>query len=204
MFVVGLSGGIGSGKTVASDHFASLGVNVVDTDIIARQIVEPGQPALTKLVLEFGDEILEPSGDLNRGMLRKIAFASAENKAKLDSITHPAIRLETLRQIEQCESNYCLVVVPLLTAESPFSKFMQRIVIVTADEEVKIDRVKKRSGLSREEVLKIMSTQLEDEDRLKFADDVIENNSTLKHVYAEVEKLHKHYTKLAQTSISTP
>ena len=143
MYVIGLSGGIGSGKTVVSDHFASLGVSVVDTDVIARVIVEPGQPALVKLVEEFGDEILEPNGELSRGTLRKIAFASANNKAKLDSITHPAIRLETIRQIEQSESDYCLVVVPLLTADSPFSKFMQRIVIVTADKEVKINRVKK-------------------------------------------------------------
>lgn len=193
MYVIGLSGGIGSGKTVASDHFASLGIDVVDTDVIARLVVQPGQPALNELVNQFGNEILEPTGQLNRSALRIIAFSSKTNKAKLDSITHPAIRLETLSQIEKSNGRYCLVVVPLLTAESPFSKFMQRVLIVTADTEVKIQRVKQRSGLSRDEVINIMSTQLSDEDRLKFADDVIENNSTLDHVYQQVESLHRLY-----------
>lgn len=197
MYVIGLSGGIGSGKTVASDHFATLGIDVVDTDVIARQIVLPGKPALLALVDEFGQEILLENGELNRAELRSIAFSSNEAKAKLDAITHPAIRTETLQQIKQCNSSYCIVVVPLLSSDSPFRTIMQRILIVTAEQEVKIERVKKRSNLSREEVLRIMATQLSDKERLTFANDVIENNASLEYVRQEVETLHKLYSALA-------
>ncbi len=197
-YVVGLSGGIGSGKTVASDHFAKLGVNVVDTDILARKIVEPGAPALIELSVAFGDVILNSLGELDRNELRKRAFSSDENKAKLDQITHPAIYKEALVQIEASESTYCLVVVPLLSKESAFTAMMDRIVVVAADIETKITRVEKRSQLSRNEVLQIMDTQLSDEQREEFADDIIENNSTLEHVYTEVERLHEIYIGLSK------
>jgi len=176
-FVVGLTGGIGCGKTVASDHFASLGVPVIDTDVIARQIVEPGSPALAELVEKFGKEILQSDGSLNRGALRTLAFSSAENKAALDSITHPAIRIATFTQIGEADYPYCLVVVPLLNSNSPFSELMDRILVVTADRETKITRVMKRSNLSRDEVLRIMATQLDDSQRLDFSDDVIANDT---------------------------
>lgn len=197
-YVVGLSGGIGSGKTVASDHFAKLGINVVDTDILARKVVEPGAPALIKLSSVFGDEILNSSGELDRNELRKRAFSNDESKAKLDQITHPAIYKEALEQIQASESTYCLVVVPLLNKESAFIAMMDRVVVVAADIETKIARVEKRSKLSRDEVLQIMNTQLSDEQRAEFADDIIENNSTLEHVYAEVEKLHEAYLELSK------
>jgi len=155
MYVVGLSGGIGSGKTVASNHFATLNVSIVDTDIIAREIVEPGRPALDALQQAFGTEILLENGELDRSALREIAFSSKENKAMLDSITHPAIREETATQIARCTSTYCIVVVPLLTADSEFISVMQRVLVVTADTELKIQRVMQRSQLSREQVSRI-------------------------------------------------
>jgi len=197
-FVVGLSGGIGSGKTVASDHFATLGVNVVDTDILARKIVEPGAPALIELSTVFGDEILNSSGELDRNELRKRAFENDESKAKLDQITHPAIYKEALEQIRASRSSYCLVVVPLLNKDSAFTAMMDRIVVVAANKETKISRVEKRSKLSRDEVLQIMNTQLSDRQRAEFADDIIKNNSTLEHVYAEVERLHETYLGLSK------
>ena len=196
-FTVGLSGGIGSGKTVASDHFATFGIDIIDTDVIARDIVKPNQPALVKLVSEFGNTILTDNGELNRAELRQIAFSNAQNKAKLDNITHPAIHKASLEKIAQSSSPYCIVVVPLLSKESAFSAMMDRILIVSAELETKISRVEKRSQLSREEVLRIMSTQLSDEQRAEFADDIIENNSSLKHVYTEVERLHQYYLKLS-------
>ncbi len=199
MFVIGLTGGIGSGKTVASDHFGTLGIDVVDTDVIARQIVEAGSPVLDKLAITFGQDILLENGGLDRGKLREIAFSSEQNKSLLDAITHPAIREETLIQIGQASSTYCIVVVPLLTSDSVFREVMHRILVVTAEQEIKVTRVMKRSNLSRETTLSIMGTQLSDEERLKFADDVIENNSTLEHVYAEVEKLDKLYQSLADS-----
>lgn len=194
--VIGLTGGIGSGKTVASDHFASLGVDIIDTDIIARNIVEPGGPVLKKLAATFGDTILHNNGSLNRNALRTIAFSSNDNKARLDAITHPAIREQTAQQIQASTSHYCIVVVPLLTKESPFLTIVERVLVVTANHDLKVERVKKRSGLSQKEIIDIMQTQLSDEQRLAFADDVIENNNTQACVYKEVEKLHALYLSL--------
>ncbi|GAA6139401.1 dephospho-CoA kinase [Arenicella sp. 4NH20-0111] len=196
MNIIGLSGGIGSGKTVVSDHFGHLGVSVVDTDVIARKVVEPGKPALDSLVQEFGSSILNSDGSLNRSNLRELAFASSSNKRRLDAITHPAIRIETVKQINQSEGSYCIVVVPLLYKESPFLAMMNRVLIVTADREVKIARVQKRNNFSRDQVIQIMDTQLSDEKRLEFADDVIKNDSSLEHVYREVEVLHETYSSL--------
>ena len=196
--VIGLTGGIGSGKTLASDHFASLGVDVIDTDIIARQVVEPGSNVLKKLAIEFGDSVLNTDGSLDRAALRKLAFASKDNKSKLDAITHPAIREETARQIQNSSSDYCIVVVPLLTKESPFLSVMQRVIVVTADRATKIERVKIRSNLDASEVGRIMQSQLSDEQRLGFADDVIENNSSIEYVHKEVEKLHSQYLELSK------
>lgn len=199
MYVIGLSGGIGSGKTVASDHFERLGATVVDTDIIARQIVQPNTPTLAALVECFGSRILVStgtnSGELDRARLRDIAFSSPENKAQLDAITHPAIRDETLSQVQNCQTPYCIVVVPLLGPDSPFRSLMQRILIVTADTDVKIQRVMQRSGLSHDDVVRIMKTQLSDSERLRFADDVIANNAGLQHVYDQVEQLHDDYSQ---------
>lgn len=199
MFIIGLSGGIGSGKTVASDHFNSLGVPIIDTDIIAREIVEVGKPTLQILANEFGLNILESDGSLNRSALRETAFSTPARKQRLDSITHPAIRIETVSQIKSCNAPYCIVVVPLLSEDSPFREVMNRILIVTADLETKITRVQQRSGLTRDQILKIISTQLSDQKRLDFADDIIENNSSLAHVYSEVEKLHELYTSLSKS-----
>ena len=196
-FVVGLTGGIGSGKTVVSDHFISLGVTVIDTDVLARQIVEPGQPALESLISAFGKNIVFESGHLNRAQLRKLAFANDESKAKLDLITHPAIRQEAIKKIAAVSAPYCLVVVPLLSANSEFSELMKRILVVSAETNTKIRRVQQRSGLTRNEVERIMQTQLADEQRRLLADDIIENNTSLESVFQQVELLHQRYLEMA-------
>ena len=196
-YVVGLTGGIGSGKTVASDHFETIGVPVIDTDVIARKVVEPASPTLLKLVAAFGEEILLDDGNLNRAKLRAKAFSNKETKATLDNITHPAIRQETFHQIENVEHPYCIVVVPLLTADSSFAEFMHRILVVTTEHETKITRVQKRSNLRRDEVERIMATQLSDKQRLAFSDDVIANDGSIKDVKQKVEALHEKYLDLA-------
>ena len=196
-FVVGLTGGIGSGKTVVSDHFASLGVPVVDTDVIAREIVEPGQAALAALVEEFGQQILTEDGALDRAAMREIAFSSDRNKSRLDAITHPAIRKKTFADIQTADYPYCIVVIPLLTAESAFTALLDRVVSVTVDRETRIQRVQKRSGLSREEVERIMATQLSDEERLAFSDDVISNDGSISDAHRRVEELHQLYFELS-------
>ena len=197
--IVGLTGGIGSGKTVASDHFAMLGVPVIDTDIIAREIVEPDQPVLKELCAAFGTEILNDSNGLDRNKLRAIAFSKPENKQRLDSITHPAIRKQTREQIEKVNSPYCIVVIPLLTKESEFLQLVNRIVVVVAEQETKIKRVMQRSQLSREDTLAIMQSQISDKERLAFADDVIHNDSSIQDAQTKVEKLHKDYLFLSET-----
>jgi len=172
-YVIGITGGIGSGKTLVSDQ----------------------------LVAEFGENILMPDGNLNRSELREIAFSSPQRKKTLDQITHPAIRDKTYQQIELVTTSYCLVVVPLLKATSPFIELMQRVLVVTAKRNIKIERVKKRSQLSKEEVIAIMETQLDDSERLSFANDVLNNNSSIEKVFEQVEHLHRQYLSLATSSI---
>jgi dephospho-CoA kinase len=199
-YIVGLTGGIGSGKTVVSNRFAELGVPVIDTDVIARQIVEPDSKTLLALAESFGTRILQNDGSLNRDELRKIAFADAENKDILDSITHPAIRDETIKQIAQADYQYCIVVVPLLTKESAFQQLMQRVLLVTADHQTKLARVQKRSGLSFSETEAIMQTQLSDGLRLEFADDVICNDGIIAEAQTHTDKLHQSYLALSQAA----
>ena len=199
-FVIGLTGGIGSGKTLISDRFATLGVPVIDTDVIARKVVEPGQATLLSLVDTFGKQILSKEGSLDRAVMRKIAFANSENKKLLDSITHPAIGAETFTQIESVDYPYCLVVVPLLKSGSRFESLMQRILIVTANHNTKIRRVQKRSSLLADEVEQIMQTQLSDAQRRQFADDELINDGSKKDAYLKVDKLHKQYLKIAVNS----
>jgi dephospho-CoA kinase len=200
-YVVGLTGGIGSGKTVASERFKALGAPIIDTDIIAREVVEPGSPTLTQLVDAFGDQILQKNGSLDRKVLREIAFSSPENKAQLDSITHPAIRIETHEQTADADFPYCVVVVPLLSPNSEFSSFMQRVLAVSADKQTKVERVKKRNHLSEEEVLAIIDTQLSDAEREEFADDIIHNDGTIEEAQALVDLLHEQYLELSLTRL---
>jgi dephospho-CoA kinase len=200
-YVVGLTGGIGSGKTVASDRFKALGVPIIDTDIIARKVVGPGKPVLIQLVDAFGDQILQKNGSLDRSALREIAFSSPENKTQLDAITHPAIRIETLKQAVNADFPYCIVVVPLLSANSDFGSFMQRVLAVSADKHTKVERVKTRSNLSEEEVLAILNTQLSDAEREEFADDIIHNDGTIEEAQAIVDQLHEKYLELSSLSV---
>lgn len=199
-FIVGLTGGIGSGKTLISDYWGSLGVTIVDTDLIARQIVEPGRAALADLATEFGQSILHDDGTLNRDQLRELAFASSASKQKLDAITHPAIRQETMRQVTEAGFAYCVVVIPLLTADSAFSAFLQRVATVSCDTETRIQRVMKRNDFSREQVLSVLETQLSDEQREAFANDIINNSGTKEAALEQAQQLHELYLELANNS----
>lgn len=196
-FVVGLTGGIGSGKTLVSDHFAELDVPIIDTDIIARQIVRPGEPALAELSDAFGGHILKSNGELDRDALRKVAFAKMQNKRKLDAITHPAIRAKTINQIDEIKSMYCVVVVPLLKKGSPFVKMMDHIVVVTAEQKTRIKRVMQRNQLTQAEVVKIIATQASDEQRVELADDIITNDGSIQATLESVDALHLKLSELA-------
>jgi dephospho-CoA kinase len=199
-YVVGLTGGIGSGKTLVSDRFAELGVPVIDTDVVAREIVQPGQPTLIDLVNEFGDQILLENGQLDRDSLRHLAFADDQRKQRLDDITHPAIREATSKHVSAVNYPYCIVVIPLLTADSAFSAHLNRVLTVSCDQEIRVARVMQRNNMSRAEVERIMQTQLSDAERLDFADDVIDNSASKESALHSTDELHLEYLHLSQAS----
>ena len=202
--VVALTGGIGAGKTVVSDCFARLGVPVIDTDIIARHIVSPGLPAYEKLIVAFGAQIVRQDGSLDRAKLRALAFSSQAKKEQLDNITHPAIYREVLSQINFIKEIYCLVVIPLLARDSPYQQICHRVLLVSADRELRVLRVIQRGGVEREDVLKIMRYQLSDEALSGLADDVIRNNGTMDDVHQAVVSLHQKYLCLYANEVGDP
>lgn len=196
-FVVVLTGGIASGKTAVSDRFAALGVPVVDTDLIAREVVEPGSPALKKVVETFGPQVLDESGTLNRRHLRQIVFSDPESKQKLEAILHPSIAASVRQEIEALEASYCILVVPLL-AESARYQWANRVLVVDVSEETQIERLMARDGSSRQQAEAILNAQASRTARLSLADDVIENSGSLRALGRDVALLHHRYLDLAK------
>ncbi len=198
MLVIGLTGGIGSGKTAATDRFKTHGITIVDADIVARQIVEPGTPALTQIREHFGDGVIQPDGQLDRRALREIVFAHPEERKWLEGLTHPLIGQEILRQLQASHSPYTLLVSPLLF-ESGQSRMASRVVLVDAPVDAQISRTVIRDNTSEAGARAIVEAQMSREDRLKQADDVIVNDKDLRHLYDQVDALHQHFLALANT-----
>ena len=196
MLVIGLTGGIGSGKTTVAAMFAALGVPVIDMDRIARQVVEPGQPALTQIIQEFGTSILDAKGQLNRRKLRELVFSATEKRQSLEAILHPLIREETKRQLAELNALYCIVVIPLLI-ESDQRSLVDRILVVDVPETLQLNRTMQRDGVSAAEVQKILSAQVDRNSRLAAADDVIDNAADLEHIRNRVAELDQQYRHLA-------
>lgn len=199
MLKIGLTGGIGSGKTVASDAFQALGITVIDTDIIAREVLTTNHNLLKQLAAAFGGDILDTDNKLIRHKLRDIAFSNAANKQTLDNIMHPAIRQATLDKIKETEhqqEHYCIIVVPLLI-ETGFIELVDRVLVVTAPLERKLEWLEKRSQLNPSEAQKIMSTQTTDKEKIAAADDVICNDKDIHDVQTTVAELHKKYLQLS-------
>jgi dephospho-CoA kinase len=197
MFIVGLTGGIGSGKSTVSELFAKLGVPIIDTDAIAHQLVSPGQQALAQIVAAFGNQMLTPEGELDRARLRDVVFNDPEKRAALEAILHPLIRQSALAQIRKLHHEYCILVVPLLV-EKGWYTMVNRVLVVDAPAELQRHRVKQRSGLSDSQIDAIMRQQATREQRLTHADDVIVNNKSLQHIESEVKDLHRKYRDLSQ------
>lgn len=198
-YIVALTGGIASGKTAVSDRFAALGVPVIDTDVIAYQVVEPGQPALQEIVAAFGKVMLLANGKLNRRMMRETIFSDPVAKQRLESILHPAIRARVQQQIAAVVADYCLVVIPLFT-ESGAYDWVDRVLVVDTDEETQIERVMQRDGVSREQAEAALASQTSRQSRLALADDVIENNGSKADLDAAVSRLHALYMRLATSA----
>ena len=199
MLAVGITGGIGSGKSAAADRFSELGVPVIDADVIARQVVEPSQPACRKVIDAFGDEVASDDGGLNRAKLRKIIFSEPEKKTLLENILHPEIHAEILRQIAELSTPYTIVVIPLL-AESKRQYPLDRIVVIDAPAELQVSRVSARDDQSESEVKRVIQLQSSRPDRLAIADDVIENTGSLQSLRNSVDALHEKYLAIARGS----
>ena len=176
--------------------FAELGAVVIDTDVIAREVVMPGEPALLEIVQEFGDHIVDEDGALNRGELRKIVFADDGALRRLEAITHPRIRATTLRQAETAGGPYQLIVVPLLV-ESPLRDFVDRVLVVDCSEETQIRRLMARDAESEEQARRMLAAQASRDERLAIADDVIQNDETVAILRQQVAALHEIYGSLA-------
>lgn len=199
MLRIGLTGGIGSGKTTVAALLAMRGVPVIDTDEIARHLSEPGQPTFGEIVRAFGEDVLDNNRRIDRNRLRERVFENADERRRLETILHPRIREAVQAKLAETDAPYCVLVVPLLI-ESGFTDLTDRILVVDAMENIQIQRTAARSGLSEPEVRRIMSAQASRALRLQKADDVIDNNSDRKHLEAEVERLHQWYLSLAATS----
>jgi dephospho-CoA kinase len=199
MLRVGLTGGIGSGKSTIASLFVMRGVPVIDTDEIARALTEPGQKSFDEIVCAFGDAILDEKRRIDRNRLRERVFDNADERHRLEAILHPHIRAMVRDKLAALEAPYVIIVVPLLI-ESGFIDLVDRVLVVDTLENVQIQRTATRSGLSEPEIRKIMAAQTSRAQRLQLANDVIENNGDRKQLEAEVERMHQWYLSLATTT----
>ncbi|MDT8404335.1 dephospho-CoA kinase [Sulfuriflexus sp.] len=192
MRVIGLTGGIASGKSAAAEHFAALGVPVIDADQIARELVEPGKPALERICERFGKSILLDNGELNRPSLREIIFKDARARHDLEAILHPLIRETIIQRIDELDAPYCIVVIPLL-AESGDWAMLDRRLVIDCPEDLQLARLQQRDRLDPEQAERILAAQASREQRKAIADDIIDNSHDLAHLQRAVERLHKKY-----------
>jgi len=195
---VGLTGGIGSGKSAVSDHFQTLGISVSDADVIAHQMTSRGSPALDRIASQFGSDTIDDQGNLNRDRMREIVFDDPAQRAVLEGILHPMIRDAMADEVASFTSPYCILAIPLLV-EGGKHPLVDRIAVVDASEERRIGWIKARSGLSEARIRSIFAAQASRDERLAAADDVIDNSGTLEDLYAQTEALHETYLALART-----
>jgi len=195
MLRIGLTGGIGSGKTTVANYFSSLAIDVIDADEIVHKISVPGQQSFDAIAENFGEDILNTNGTINRQALAKKVFKNETARKKLEAILHPAVRDAMKLAVQEARSPYCILVIPLLV-ETGFTELVDRVLVVTADREKRIAWIKQRNGLSDDLIESIMATQASDEERTKIADDVIENNGTLDSLLKQVEKLDQKYSEM--------
>jgi len=197
-FCIGLTGGVGSGKTSAARIFQELGAAVVDTDEIAHDLTRPGGAAVAAIRSEFGADYVAADGGLDRAKMRRLVFADAVARKKLEAILHPLIRKDSQARIAAAQQPYVLVVVPLLLETGAYRELIGRVLVIDCDEERQIARAMKRSALSSDEVRAIMAAQLPRAKRLAAADDVLHNDADLEALRRQAEALHERYVTLAR------
>jgi dephospho-CoA kinase len=201
-FQVALTGGIASGKTLISDEFDKLGVAVIDTDVIAHQIVEPGQPALQEIAFEFGDSIIGDGGRLRRKVLRNLIFTDPNAKDKLEAILHPRIRQRVKDEIEKIYYPYCIIVIPLLTESGGYQN-VDRVLVVDVDKQTQIHRLMARDDTSLLQATQVLAAQASREDRLSISDDVLDNSHSIEDARQKVGQLHEKYLQLAEKAANS-
>ena len=197
MFVVGIAGGIGSGKTTVSDRLSELGVTIADADVASRTIVEPGTPALAEIAARHGQSILAEDGTLDRARLRKIIFGNTGERKWLEKLTHGPINAELRRTMEKSTSSYSVLI---LSAGAGRSPIMNRLLVVDVPPELQIKRVTTRDNNTQQQVQAIMDVQPTRQQRLELADDILVNDGTLEQLIAKVDRLHAKYVELSETS----
>lgn len=198
--VIGLTGGIGSGKTSTAKFFAALGASVIDTDEIAHELTQPHGPAIDTIRQVFGENFITTEGALDREKMRSLVFSDSASRQKLEAILHPLILMEAVRLVTLTSSPYVMMIVPLLLETDDYRKMVQRILVTDCDEQKQITRTMARSRLGTQEVHAIMAAQITRQKRLKQADDVIINDSTLAHLQQQVAALHQKYLALSNES----
>lgn len=199
ILTIGLTGGIGSGKSTVAERFADKGIPVLDADAISRELVEPGQPALDEIIDQFGAGILDEDGRLDRRRLRSEVFADPVQRRRLEAILHPRVRTTIQARVRGLEgrSPYCIVAIPLLV-ESGMQDLVDRILVVDVPEAIQQERTARRDGISEEEVRGILRAQLDRQERLAWADDTIDNSGNEQDLQRAVEALDGQYRRIAQ------
>jgi dephospho-CoA kinase len=196
--VIGLTGGIGSGKSAAADEFGRLGATIVDTDVIAHELTGPGGGAMPEIARQFGKAFVEASGAMDRKRMRDLVFSDAEEKQRLEALLHPLIRAESARRIADAAGPYVVHVVPLLVESPAHRERVARVLVVDCPEDVQIARVRQRSNLPEAQVRRIIAAQIQRERRLAAADDVIDNSGDIAALHKQVRTLHEKYLALAR------
>jgi dephospho-CoA kinase len=195
--VVGLTGGIASGKSLVAAMFAKLGATVIDTDVVAREVVAPGEPGLAAVSAAFGPRVLLASGEINRPVLRSLVFEDETKRRELEAILHPLIRARTRAKLAALDVPYALVAVPLLV-ETSFGELVDRVLVVDCPESMQLERLTRRDGIPRTEALAMVRAQLDRATRLRAAHDIIDNSGATDATRRQVDLLHQRYLDLAR------
>ena len=192
---IGLTGGIGSGKTTVANYFANLGIEIIDADEIVHELSRPGHSCFDAIIHHFGEDVLNEEGCINRQALGQIVFKNETERKILEGILHPAVRLSMHMAVENVHSPYCILVIPLLV-ETGFNDLVDHVIVVVADDKKRINWISERSGLDNQQIKSIMATQASDDERIKLADDIIENNGSLESLCLKVKELDKKFRSL--------
>ena len=194
--IIGLTGGIGSGKSAASDWFASQGITVVDADIVAREVVQPHQPALAQIIQTFGHWTILPNGELDRKALRNYIFKYPKARKQLEAITHPLIRQRIIQQLQASKSPYTILVSPLLLETDQY-KLVDRILLIDTSVELQQERTTLRDGQTKEQIQTIIDAQMSRVNKQQRADDIVLNDQDLSYLFAQLDIVHQHYLNLS-------